>query len=472
MHRDSAPPAPVRTPAGEPPDHHPVLTLLVACTGFFVITLDVNAVTVALPHIGRELGVGVTALQWVLDAYTLLFAALMLSAGTVSDRFGATRVYAVGLAGFTVMSAACALAPDAAFLIGARAAQGAAAALMLPASLSLIRRTRTDPAERARGFALWTAASGVAVAAGPVAGGVLTQALGWRSIFFLNVPVGVAALAALSRTPRIRPRPAPLDGAGQSAVVLALAALVFAVIEGGATGFGSPEVAVASAVAVAAGTAFLAVEARVRHPAVPPALFRERAVAVCTAAGLTMNLGFYGAVFVLSMFFQTQRHLSALVGGVMFLPMTGLIAVVNVVSGRVIARYGPRLPLAAGQLLAGAASLALPAVGPGTPVPLLSAALLPLGVGAGLAAPALTTTMLEAVPAERSGLASGVLNAARQTGGAVGVALFGAFIGGGRFLPGMRLSLLTGGVALLCTGTAVAVLLRGDGGRRRPAVTG
>ncbi|MEU6175907.1 MFS transporter [Streptantibioticus parmotrematis] len=449
--------------------------LLVACLGFFVATLDVNVVNVALPRIAHDLGGGVAGAQWVADGYTLPFAALLLSAGAVADRVGASRAFGAGLAAFTVLSAVCGLAPGAGTLIAARAAQGCGAALMLPASLALIRRTYTDPAARARGVAWWVAASGVGVAAGPVTGGLLTQGLGWRWVFFLNVPLGVAGLAGLRVVRRSAPRPAPLDPAGQAAAVVASAGLVFAMIEGGAHGFRAPGVVAGLVAFAVAGGVFLTVEARGRHPVVPLGLFRTPAVAVCTAAGFALNLGFYGSVFVLGLFFQTQRGDSPVVSGLMFLPMTGLIAVVNVLAGRLTARHGPRRPLIGGQLLLVAGLLAVSAVGPGTGTAWVLAALVPLGVGAAFCAPALTGAILEAIPPERAGLASGIVNSARQLGGAVGVALSGACAGAHAlradpgFVPGMRWFLLIAACLPALTATAAALALR-DGDRRRSAI--
>ncbi|PWI45189.1 MFS transporter [Streptomyces sp. ICBB 8177] len=463
------PSRPGPTRAGQPPEGTPppgAVPLLVACLGFFVATLDVNVVNVALPRIAHDLGGGVAGAQWVVDGYTLPFAALLLSAGAVADRVGASRAFAVGLAAFTVLSAVCGCAPGPGTLIAARAAQGCGAALMLPASLALIRRTYADPAARARGVAWWVAASGVGVAAGPVAGGLLTQGPGWRWVFFLNVPLGVAGLAGLRAVPRSAPRAVPLDPAGQAAAVVASAALVFAMIEGGAHGFGVPEVVVGLGVFAVAGGVFVAVEARGRHAVVPLGLFRTSAVAVCTVTGFALNLAFYGSVFVLGLFFQTQRGDSPMVSGLMFLPMTGLIALVNLLAGRLTARHGPRWPLVGGQLLLVAGLLAVTAVGPGTATAWVLAALLPLGVGAAFCAPALTGAVLEAIAPDRAGLASGIVNSARQLGGAVGVALSGACTGahalraGPGFVPGMRWFLVTAACLLVLTATAAATVIR------------
>ena len=432
-----------------------------ACLGFFLITLDVSIVNVALPTIGERLGADVTGLQWIVDGYALPFAGLLLSAGAVTDRIGANRAFVAGLAGFTLASAACGLAPSAGALIAARVVQGCAAALMLPASLSLVRRSSDSAVGRARAVAVWTAAGGAAAAAGPVVGGVLTDTLGWRAVFAVNVPLGILALAVLRGGPRSPRRPSPLDLAGQATSVLAVGAVVLAVIEAGAHGVATPAVGVAGAVAVGAGAAFVVAERRSAHPAVPLGMFRAPTVAITTAVGFALNLGFYGMVFVLTLFVQTQRGASPLATGLMFLPMTGLVAGVNLLAGHLTTRFGPRPPLVAGQIVMAGGFVALLGVGPATPTALLLLAMVPLGIGGGLAAPPLTAALLEAVPADRSGLASGVLNAARQLGGALGVALFGALtVGAAGFVDGMHLSVTIGALVLAATSIAATALPR------------
>ncbi|MER6532473.1 MFS transporter [Streptomyces sp900105755] len=412
----------------------PALTLAAALLGFALITLDASVVNVALPAIGSALGGGLSGLQWTVDAYTLAFAALMLSTGAFADRAGASRAYGLGIAVFTLASAACGLAPTLPVLIGARVAQGAAAAVVLPASLSLVRHAYADPGRRTRAVALWGAGGSVALALGPVAGGALTAAWDWRGIFFINLPLGAAALLLLVRAPRSERRPAPLDLPGQLTAVVTLTALTFAVIEGGTTGLA------AFAVALAGAVLFVRVERRQAHPVVPPALFRDRAVRVAVTTGAACSVAFYGVVFVFSLFFQQVQGRSALYTGLLFLPMSGLIGLTNVVSGKLAARHGPRLPMLIGQALAAAGLLGLLAVGSGTPAAWVAVLLVPMAVGCALTVPPLTVVMMDAVPAERAGLAAGVLNAARQVAGGLGIAVFGALVGGG-FVAGMRASL-------------------------------
>ncbi|WP_374991089.1 MFS transporter [Streptomyces sp. LHD-70] len=434
----------------------PALTLLAALLGFALITLDASIVNVALPAIGDALGGGMTGLQWVVDAYTLAFAALLLSTGAFSDRYGATRAYGIGIALFTAASVACALAPSLGLLIGARVVQGVAAAVVLPASLSLVRQAYADATARARAVALWAAGGSVAIALGPVAGGALTTAWDWRGIFLVNLPLGAAALALLVRAPRTerRPAPSPLDLPGQLTAVVALTALTFAVIEGGTTGL------VSGAVALAAGALFLYVESRQPHPVVPLDLFRDRSVAVLMASGAACSVAFYGVTFVFSLFFQQVQGRSALEAGLIFLPMTGLIAVTNVVAGKLAGRYGPRLPMLIGQALASLGFLLVLPVDATTPAPHLALLLVPLALGCALTIPPLTAAMMEAVPAERAGVAAGVLNAARQVSGGLGIATFGALLAED-FLPGLRVSMLISAGLLALTGVGT-LLLRGE----------
>ncbi|WP_335973313.1 MFS transporter [Streptomyces sp. CA2R106] len=465
--REQPLPSPAAAPAGADPSpagSSPRLTLVAAVIGFFLVTLDTSVVNVALPAMGRELHGGLSALQWVVDGYTLAFASLMLSTGALSDRVGASRAFAVGAAVFTAASVACGLAPDLALLVAARVVQGSAAAVVLPSSLALVRQAFPDARRRARAIAVWAAGGSIAVALGPVAGGALTTAWSWRAVFFVNLPVGAAALALSTRVARSPRRPAPLDLPGQATAVVALAALTYAVIEGGAAG------AVAGAAGVLALAVFLRVEARHPHPVVPLGLFRNGAAATAIASGAAVTFGFFGGVFVLSLFFQQVRGESALTAGLMFLPMTLVISVMNVLSGRITDRHGPGVPMLVGQGGAVVGLLVLLPVGAGTPAVLTAVAMVPLSLGAALAVPALTAAAMGAVPGERAGMAAGVLNAGRQVAGAFSVAVFGALVGDGtHFVAGMRRGLLIAAVLLAAAALATAYGLRGARGETSAA---
>ncbi|MFI0721304.1 MFS transporter [Streptomyces sp. NPDC021224] len=427
--------------------------LAAALLGFFLITLDASVVNVALPAIGDDLHGGLSALQWVIDGYTLAFAALMLSTGALSDRIGAGRAFTGGVVVFALSSLACGLAPGLAVLVAARVVQGTAAAVILPSSLALVRQAYADPVRRTRAISVWATGGSTAVALGPVVGGVLTTSLDWRFVFYVNLPFAVVTLV-LARSARSERRPAPLDVPGQVTAVLALGALTYAVIEGGTRGW------VAGGVAAAAGAAFVRAETRHPHPVVPLGLFRGAALSASVASGAALSVGFFGMFFVLGLYFQVVRGESALTAGLMFLPMTLLISTVNVVSGRVTNRFGPRLPMVTGQLVMAAGLLALLPVGTGTPTLLVAFVMMPIGVGGALAVPALTASVMGAAPAAQAGVAAGVLNAARQVAGALSVALFGSLVAGPRFLPGMRTSLLVAAGLVLAAAVATAVALR------------
>ena len=413
----------------------PSRVLFAASLGFFVVILDVTIVNVALPSLGDDLGADLSELQWVVDAYVVAFAALLLSAGAFGDRIGVARCYSAGMVAFTLASIVCAAAPSLEVLLVARFLQGTAAALLLPSSLALVRLAYVDPGARAKAIGIWAAMGGVALAAGPVVGGVLTGAIDWRAIFLLNIPVGIVAVVANARSPRSERIRTPLDLPGQLAATVAVGALTYGVIDAGHHGIDSPAALAAFVVFALAAEAFLVIERRSAHPAVPLGLFRAPIVSAAVLTGLLFNFAFYGQVFVLSLYFQEVLGHGPIATGLMFLPLTGLIAAMNVWSGVLASRHGPRPPMIAGQLLMIAGLLAMLALDDDTPTALILLLLVPLGAGAGLAMPPLTAALLEALPAERAGLAGGVFNAARQFGGGLGVALFGGLIASG-FIEG------------------------------------
>ncbi|WP_436774951.1 MFS transporter [Yinghuangia sp. YIM S09857] len=431
--------------------------------GFTVISIDVSAVNIALPAIGSSLHSGMTGLQWVVDAYTLMLAALMLSAGALSDRAGARRAYGWGVALFTLASLACALAPGIGTLIAARVAQGAAAAIVIPASLALVRQAYDEPRQRARAVALWTVGGSVAMAAGPVLGGLLTEGPGWRAVFLLNLPLGAVILLLLARTERSVPRPAPLDLGGQAAAVLALAGLAYAVIEGGHAGWTDSRVAVAFAVSLLAAALFAVVERRHPAPMVPLGMLRERPVVLPLVFGFAVNSAFYGGIFLLGLYYQNLRGMSAIEAGLMFVPMAAIITSTNLVSPRLAERVGRRPVIAVGQFVMAVAMLALIPLDATTPIWLVLVLLVPLAIGGALSVPAFTAQLMDSVPAERVGTATGLLNALRQTGGALAVAAFGAMAvsadGTGFSLPGMRAAAVAEAVLLAATVLAAWLLL-------------
>ncbi|MCG5074243.1 MFS transporter [Paraburkholderia tagetis] len=469
----NTPPDSSPSPTSSRPDHPvhftPALARIVATVsvGFVVTQLDVTIVNIALARIATDLHANVARLQWIVDAYTLAFAVLMLSGGVLGDRYGARRMYAAGLVVFALASLACGIAANPVLLIAARALQGAGAAAMLPNSLALLNEAcRHERTLRARAVGLWTAAGAVSIAAGPIAGGLLIAAFGWRSIFLVNLPLCAAGLAATlmwipasrragaasasqaasrdasqsaseaapqaatsADTPAQRPR--SLDVRGQLLAVIALTAFTGAVIECRPLGFAHWAVWGGFVLALAAGAAFVALEARIEAPMLPLAMLRNRTFSAAVLFGVCVNLTYYGTVFVLALFLQHARGQSPLQAGLTFIPLTGGFLLSNIASGHVVARYGTRLPMIGGALVAGLGYALLIPVDANTPLIALLAAFLLIPAGMGLAVPAMTTTVLASVEPARAGTASALLNTARQAGGAVGVAAFGALTGGG-----------------------------------------
>jgi len=430
-----------------------------ALLGFFVVTLDAVIVNVALPDIRRDLAGGMSGLQWVVDGYTLMFAALLLSAGSLSDRAGARRAFGTGMTLFVLASAGCGLAPTLPALVAARFAQGAAAAAMMPSSMALISHAYPDPVRRARAVALWSMGGVAASTSGPVLGGLLSL-VSWRLIFFVNVPAGAAALILLSRTVRGPRHPAPFDWAGQVAAVAAMGGLTYGAIEAGADGITAAPVLAAFAVAAAALAAFAVLQARGAHPMLPLSLFRSRTVTVAVATGFAFMTGYYGLPFVMSLYLQELRGLSALGTGLVFLPMMLAGGVLTPFIARLGERFGARVLVVTG-LLSMTAGLTVIALLPApVPVPVLSALMILVGLGGPLVMPPVMALLLQAVPAHRTGVASGVFNTSRQAGGALAVAVFGALLASrATFLPGLRDSLLIA-AAISLAAAAVSLLLR------------
>ena len=452
--------------------------LVAICAAYFMVILDTTVVNVALPALGRGLHTTTTGLEWVVDAYSLVFAALLLSAGALADRRGQKAVFQAGVALFAVASAACGLAPSAPALIAARALQGMGAALAVPASLALLQAAYPDQATRRRAFGIWGGVAGVAAGAGPVLGGALVSDLGWRWVFFVNLPIAAAGLGIGARhLPAPRRRAHGVDPAGQAAGIVALSVLTGALIEAGSSGWGSATVAGGLAVFVVAAGAFIVIERRSRAPMLPLWLFSSAGFSAATAVGLLINLGFYGELFVLSLSLQEVHHLSALLAGVALLPQMAMAVVGSTLSGRVMARRGPPTPMLVGLVL-GAAGLAALGAAAGTHSPYwpLVVPMVAAGFGMAFTMPAATAAVMEAAPAERGGLASGTLNAARQAGGVVGVALCGTlvaeragFVGGFRVDMGIAAAAFALGALLtaLGVGRPVTANRRMGAGRRR-----
>jgi DHA2 family methylenomycin A resistance protein-like MFS transporter len=430
-----------RAAAPAAPRSNPSLALAAAVLGFFIVTFDAVVVNVALPSIRQDFGAGITGLQWVVDGYTLMFAALLLWSGALTDRAGARRVFAAGIGLFIAASAACGLAPTLGALVFSRFVQGSAAAVMMPASMALIGHAYPDHRARAHAIAVWAMGGAIASSSGPVLGGVLTS-ISWRLIFVINVPIGAVALFLVRRIAPSPRRAVPFDWVGQTTAVTAMGALTYGAVEAGATGFGDPRVVLAFVLGAMAAGAFVTAQRRVDHPMVPLAMFRSRNVSVSVAVGFAFVVGYYGLPFVMSLYLQELRGLSAFDTGCVFLPMMVTGAVLTPFSARVAERIGSRSVVSAG-LAVMAVGLAVIAGAPAsTPVWALALLMVLVGIAGPLTIPPVTALLLNSVPGHQAGTASGVFNTSRQIGGALAVAVFGALLSGkGGLVHGLRVSL-------------------------------
>jgi DHA2 family methylenomycin A resistance protein-like MFS transporter len=446
----------------------PSRTLLIGLSlGYFMVLLDLTIVSVALPAISRSFGVGLSALEWVTNGYTVTFAALLLTAGWLSDRLGGKRVFVWGLVAFGVLSGISAAATSLGFLVALRLALGVAGALLLPSSLAIITNSYTVPAERARAVGSWAAITGAALVAGPVVGGLLTESVGWRAIFLVNVPLTLISLVVTVRfasETALKPR-SGLDLTGQISAVVALAALVFALIEGPAKGWSDSAVLIALGLVPVAAIIFVRAEMRAGDAAMlPPRMFRRRGFSAALVAGLLANFGLSGLLFVLSLFFQDSRGYSASLAGLAFLPLTIPTAINPIFTGRLVGRVGPRRPATIGFVLMGAGALIqAPFTGnSGLALVATLVGLLAFGFGISFTLPALVAGIASTVPTEFAGIGAGTLNSARQVGSSLGVAVLGVVLSlSASNASGTRSALIVGGVTLLIGALIAVTGLRG-----------
>jgi len=508
-----AAPGPRRAAAGSP-----WLTLLIMSAGLFLAVLSTTVVSVALPGIGASLHAGASGLEWVVDAYVLTYAALLIAGGVAGDRLGRTGIFLTGVALFAAGSLAASLAPGTGLLIAARVLQGTGPALLIPASLAIVRAVFPGPRQRAVAFGLWSTSSGVAMAVGPALGGLIVAGPGWRWVFAVNVPLAAAVLAAGARfVPRLpRSGGGPFDWAGALTSMAALGLLAFAVIEGQARGWSAAVVTGAFAAGAALLTVFVVIELRLgragpqlgrpaaagrspgpsagqprprppggrarREPFVTVELFGHPAFALANLAALAVFFAFVGAIVYFSAYFQQAQGRSPVTAGLAVGVLGVAYAALAAVSGRLVSRLGEQPVLLAGLVIAGAAMLALQRLQPGTPLSAIWWNFALLGGGIGLCGTPMTTMAMSAAGADRAGMASAVLNASRQLGQVFGVAVLGALVYAGLpasaaagpldaaqrqlFTAGLHHALLAAGVALLGT-AALAGGRRAAGLRRR-----
>jgi MFS transporter, DHA2 family, methylenomycin A resistance protein len=435
-------------------------TLAAMSLGYGVVQLDLTIVNVALKTIETAFGGGVADLEWVVNAYTLVFAALILSAGAAADRCGARKMFVAGFLVFICASLACGLSPRLWVLIAARAAQGIGAAILVPCSLALLNHEFHEAAERNRAVGLWAAGASIAFAAGPVIGGVLIATIGWRGIFFINLPIGLLGCWLAARhTNETETTPGRgMDPVGQSIAILGLAALAASLIEGGRFGWTQPLILCGLGAAALAIMLFIAIERKTHSPMLPLGLFHSRTFSATLLIGLLINVAFYGLVFAISLYFQEVKGYSALQTGMAFLPMLAIVLVANLVAARLVRRFGVRSVMMLGQLILAGGCAGLVVADQNSPYAALGGQLLAAGFGIGLTVPPLTATALGSVPKDRSGIASGALISARQLGSVLGVSLFGSLIGSGdQFISGLRVAIAFS-AALVLVGCGLALL--------------
>lgn len=406
------------------------LPLITLAMGFVMATLDVTVVNVGLSNIASQLQVALSGLVWVVDGYTLTFAAMLLVGGGLADRFGAKNVYQTGLAIFVLASLLCGAAPNGPTLVVARFLQGIGAALFMPSSLSLLSRAYPDEHVRARMLGLWSAIVSVAGVSGPLVGGILIDRFGWRSIFLVNLPIGLLGLAMAQRViPRSARHVRALNAASHLWGVTALGGLSYTLIEGPVHGWTSAPILGAATIMLAAAVAFVRRERRIEHPLLPRDLFKTARFPAANVLGFLINFGGYGQLFLLSLFLQDARGATPLQAGTQLLPTMLMFTVGNLSAPRVVARLGARGALMASMALcAGASALTAWALRPETDYALFASIVSLINLGVGVAVPAMTAVVMQVAGQTHANIAAACLNANRQIGVLVGVAIMGTIL--------------------------------------------
>lgn len=450
------------------------MLLTVTCLGQFMVLLDNTIVGAALPDMQHRLHTQLTGLQWIVDAYVLLVAMLLLSGGVFADRFGRKRVFLAGAVVFTAASVLCSLAPSVGWLITGRVLQGIGASALSPASLALLVAAYPVPQERIKAIGLWAGFSGIGLVAGPVAGGVLTDAFGWPAIFLVNLPIGaILLLVGLRHLGESRNPSAPaIDIPGTALSVLAVGALTYGLIEGGARGWTSPVILASFAAAAILLTGFIAVEARRSAPMLPLRLFRQQLFTVANTAMIVVGFALMGSSFFFSQFFVYVQGSSILRAGLQTLPTSLAMVMVSPFAGRLAARYGFRIVVTIGLALAGGGLLALGTVHADTGYGNVWWRLGIVGIGFALTMSPLTGAAIQAVSPQEGGLASGISSTTRQIGAVLGIAVLGAIVrtrqsGGASFETGLNSAFVAAGTvtlaAAICTGLWLARSKPADG---------
>jgi EmrB/QacA subfamily drug resistance transporter len=414
----------------DPTRQRRLLVLAICCSSLFIVGLDATIVNLALPAIRWDLGSSLSGLQWVIDAYTLVLASLLLLGGSTGDRLGRRRTFQTGLVLFGLGSLLCSLAPTTGWLIAFRALQAVGGSMLNPVAMSIITNVFTDRAERAKAIGVWGGVIGLSMALGPLLGGLLVDSVGWRSIFWLNVPVVVAVVVLTARfVPESRAaRARRFDPAGQLLMILLLAGLTFGIIEGPAFGWGSPLIIGSFVAAAAALAGLLLVETRRDEPLLDPRFFASVPFSAAVLTAVAAFAALAGFLFLNALYLQDVRGYSPLHAGILTLPMAAMTALLPPVSGRIVASRGARLPLVIGGIGIAASGCLLLTIDVDTPVALLVAAYVVFGIGFGMINAPITNTAVSGMPLAQAGVAAGVASTSRQVGSALGVAVLGSLV--------------------------------------------
>jgi EmrB/QacA subfamily drug resistance transporter len=407
-----------------------VIVLLVCCMSLFIVGMDSTIVNVALPSIGRDFHASVSGLQWVIDAYVVVLASLLMLAGSTGDRFGRRRTFQTGLVLFTLGSFLCSLAPSLGWLVAFRMLQAVGGSMLNPVAMSIITNTFTDARERAQAVGVWAAVVGVSMALGPVVGGLLVGSVGWRSIFWINLPVGVTAIVLTLRyIPESRaPKPRRVDGVGQVLVMVLLASLTYGIIEAPDRGWGSPVILAAFTLVVAALVGLIIWEGRRVEPLIDLRFFRSVPFSGAAVIAVAAFAALGGFLFLNTLYLQDVRGLSPLRAGLCTLPMAVMTMLLPPISGRLVGTRGPRIPLFIAGIALTVSCVMLAQVGPTTSYAWLYAAYVVFGIGFGFVNAPITTAAVSGMPRAQAGVASAIASTSRQVGATLGVAVVGALL--------------------------------------------
>jgi EmrB/QacA subfamily drug resistance transporter len=407
-----------------------ILVLAICCMSLFIIGLDNTIVNIALPALRTDLHASVSGLQWTIDAYTLVLASLLILGGSTADRVGRRRIFQTGLALFTIGSLLCSLAPDLGWLIAFRATQAVGGSMLNPVALSIITNTITEPRERARAIGVWGGVIGFSMAVGPLLGGVLVDGLGWRSIFWINVPVGIAAILLSARfVPESKaPHPRRIDPVGQVLVLVLLAFVTYGIIEGPGAGWASPEIVGCFLLGAFALAGLLAYEPRRDEPLIDVRFFRSAPFSGATGIAVCAFGGLAGFLFLNTIYLQEVRGLSPLHAGLYTLPMALMTLVFAPLSGRLVGTRGTRLPLILAGCAMALAMLPLTRLSAGTSPAVLVGSYVVFGFGFAMVNAPITNTAVSGMPRTQAGVAAAIASTSRQVGGSLGVAVIGAAV--------------------------------------------